>query len=73
MNTPKLSGNVSHCRACGLTFTSIHSFDQHRTGHYPARRCKTEDDLRAAGMSPNEQGRWRVPREVSDLAASRHD
>lgn len=70
---------VCHCMSCHLGFTSINSFDQHRTGridpHDPekdTRRCRTEDELRAAGLEPNENGLWRKPRPADSLP-SRED
>ncbi len=59
---PKLTGGQSQCGACGLLFTSTHSFDEHRTGaHGINRRCLTETELRAAGLEPTGRGFWRKP------------
>jgi hypothetical protein len=66
----KLTGAQSECGACGLAFTSVHPFDQHRTGpHGNGRRCKTEGELRAAGFEPNARGFWRIP--CADIAERR--
>ncbi|WP_018639525.1 FDXHR family putative zinc-binding protein [Parafrankia elaeagni] len=58
---PHRRAGVAHCAGCHLTFTSTHSFDQHRTGHSDHRRCLTHDELTAAGWSANEYDRWRIP------------
>jgi hypothetical protein len=59
--TPKLTGDRSQCTACGLLFTSTSSFDKHCTAGFTTdrRRCKTGDELRAAGWQPTERGFWR--------------
>jgi hypothetical protein len=70
-----LTGNVSHCTSCGLTFRSAHGFDKHRIGAYssapPAygRRCLTPDELRARGYEPDGKGRWRQPYDRSEVHA----
>lgn len=47
-----------HCAACHLTFRSVSGFDEHRhVGH-----CRSEDELAARGLEPNELGQWRRPR-----------
>jgi hypothetical protein len=56
-----LTGGQSRCSGCGLYFTSVSSFDFHRVGPYSARRCMTEAELRADGVTPNERGYWRKP------------
>lgn len=55
---------ICHCptQGCHLTFTSIRSFDEHRTGPTDTRRCMTIDELRVRGMEPNNNGQWRHPR-----------
>lgn len=58
---PLTAAGVAHCAGCHLTFTSVHSFDQHRTGHVDHRRCLTAAELTAAGWSANEYDRWRLP------------
>jgi hypothetical protein len=49
--------DICHCASCHLTFTSIRPFDRHRV----QGRCRTEDELRAKGLEPNENGQWRRP------------
>jgi hypothetical protein len=61
------------CGACGLNFASLTLFDWHRIGKHeytlteglrmdPARedgrRCRTVDEIQAAGYALNERGRW---------------
>ena len=66
----KLAGNRCQCAGCGLYFRSAHAFDKHRTGrHGIDRRCRTEDEMRAAGMVQNERGIWvSAAREVPECA-----
>lgn len=52
---------VCHCTQCHLTFTAAGGFDYHRTGPSDDRRCRTPDELTAAGYQPNDEGRWRKP------------
>ncbi|HLG79143.1 MAG TPA: hypothetical protein VFA09_03125 [Ktedonobacteraceae bacterium] len=54
---------ISHCRACQHTFTSITAFDLHRSGSYErsTRRCLTEEEMRAKGMTRNGRGWWSAP------------
>ncbi len=49
--------SLCHCPTCHLTFTAIGGFDDHRT----AGRCRNEDEIRARGFEPNENGCWRRP------------
>lgn len=67
-------GAACRCTICGLDFTSIGPFDEHRTGkvHHrdPAkdtRRCRTPDELRERGLEPNESGQWRHPRPAETI------
>jgi hypothetical protein len=47
----KLTGNKSHCRACDQTFSSVGTFDRHRTGkHGVDRRCMTVEEMETDGM-----------------------
>lgn len=66
--------NTCHCSLCHRSFTHVNSFDQHQTGriHHldptqDTRRCRTEEELREAGMEPNEYGLWRKPRPHGSL------
>jgi len=53
----------SACPSCGKTFISLEAFDAHRTGSFrnDTRRCMTEQEMRAAGMTQNSKGWWVVP------------
>lgn len=53
-----------HCVVCHMSFTSNGGFDRHKTGSYDARRrCKTPEELTAAGWSCSDDGNqvWRLP------------
>ena len=60
----KLRGKVSLCRACGKVFTTVSTFDKHRTGKYDlkapgyGRRCLTDAEMDDAGWGLNRHGRW---------------
>jgi len=41
----------TQCAGCGRYFTGMSIFDAHRLGPATARRCMTEDEMRAAGMA----------------------
>ena len=51
---------LEHCTVpgCHLTFTGTTAGDKHRTGDFnihsgpDRRRCRTDDELRAAGLEP---------------------
>jgi hypothetical protein len=58
------------CTAFGHDFGSVTAFDKHRvgkhsydySGHRPdGRRCLTESELMALGMSQDSLGRYRLP------------
>jgi hypothetical protein len=55
-------------RACGLAFTSLTGFDDHRAGRLTGefgtggQRHRTEAGLRARGYEPSARGLWRIPR-----------
>lgn len=54
-----LRGDHSLCAACGRYFNSTLAFDRHRAGrHGIDRRCRTELEMRRAGMSRNAGGWW---------------
>jgi hypothetical protein len=61
-----ISGDQCLCRACGQYFNSTYAFDKHRVGPCrqlsepasEARRCRTEDEMRAAGMALSAKGLW---------------
>lgn len=68
----------SHCAApgCHLDFASDAAFREHRVGKFDApkgdpegRRCMTMEELTAAGLEPNEAGRWRRPMTEEQRAA----
>lgn len=45
--------------ACALLFNSLWAFDKHRTGTFGLdRRCMTEEEMRAKGMTVNADGFW---------------
>lgn len=55
--------DTCHCPSCHLTFTSVGPYDFHRyQGH-----CRTPDELRDRGYSPNDKGWWRIPRPEDSL------
>jgi hypothetical protein len=54
-----LNGDHNQCTGCGRYFNSTGAFDKHRTGKYGVdRRCKTEEEMIASGMSLNSNGFW---------------
>lgn len=53
---------VCHCGVCHLTFTSVGPFDFHQTITRKRVRCMSEQQLRAKGYEPNDNGHWRKPR-----------
>lgn len=61
-----IRGDRNECAACGVLFNSSAAFDKHRVGyfHEPSkripfpRRCMAEVEMRAAGMSINNDGFW---------------
>lgn len=52
------------CPACRQMFARIGGFDKHRIGDFRdgskrgTRRCRTPDEMRAAGMVQNVKGHW---------------
>lgn len=61
--------NLCHCSLCHMTFMSVGGFDKHRIGPVDNAHCRTPDELREAGLEPNEAGHWRRP--MSDEARAR--
>ena len=54
-----LKGNTNQCPTCNEYFYSNHAFTKHRTGqHGVNRRCKTQEEMLAAGMRLNKRGFW---------------
>jgi hypothetical protein len=51
----KLTGRRCLCRSCGEYFSSVASFDKHRTGPATDRRCLPPAE---AGLVKNEGGWW---------------
>jgi len=47
------------CRACNQYFSSPTSFDKHRAGSYPERRCLSQFEMPDAGLEPDARGIWR--------------
>jgi len=60
----KLTGQRSLCRGCNKVFSTTSTFDRHRVGEYPDRRCLTAEELTAKGWSERE-GIWRTPRRAA--------
>lgn len=55
----KLTGQRNQCPGCHQYFNSNAAFDKHRTGTFGVdRRCKTEEEMLAAGMAVNSKGFW---------------
>ena len=56
----KLTGNRNQCSGCRQYFNSNSAFDKHRTGDHGkgTRRCRTEEEMLAIGMSLNKDGFW---------------
>jgi hypothetical protein len=54
-----LRGNNCQCRACGLLFRAVSSFDLHRVGPYEDRRCLTALQLSDKGWAMDSGGFWR--------------
>ena len=50
----------SECAACRYVFSSLSSFDKHRTGSLSdkTRRCMTEEEMIKAEMVKNGKGIW---------------
>ena len=69
----KLRGQKNQCQGCKKYFNSNHAFEMHRTGrHGIDRRCMTEEEMTAKGMSMNARSFWvsksndRFDKEISD-------
>lgn len=67
---------MNECRSCGLDFSTVPAFDEHRVGThdytlaegmrreppvYDGRRCLDESEMRDAGWSRDRWGRWKLP------------
>lgn len=51
----------STCRGCGKVFSSVRSFDRHRTGPFSARqsrRCLSDEEMVDKGFHLNTRGWW---------------
>lgn len=61
---PKVSiphgSDRNQCPTCKGLFKSLSGFDKHRTGSFTTgtRRCRSEAEMEAAGMSKNSKGYW---------------
>jgi hypothetical protein len=69
----KLTGQRNQCQGCKQYFNSNTAFEKHRTGkHGKDRRCRTEEEMTAKGMSLNAKSFWvsetndRFNKEISD-------
>lgn len=58
--TARLTGQRCRCPACGLVFSTVRNYDQHRVGTFapPARRCMAEDEMTARGLLRTAAGVW---------------
>lgn len=56
-----LRGQNCQCRACGLTFRRVSTFDRHRYGPWEDRRCLTSIELADKGWGQDSGGFWRRP------------
>lgn len=54
----RLTGSRCLCYSCGQHFNSVSTFDRHRIGAHPHRRCLTPEALTAKGWKVNEAGFW---------------
>lgn len=55
----RLTGNRCQCPACGRYFNGVQPFDRHRVGSYGVnRRCRSVDEMEAAGFIRNAAGFW---------------
>lgn len=55
----QLRGDRNQCPGCNRYFNSTGAFQKHRTGEYGKdRRCMTEEEMIAKGMSINSDGFW---------------
>jgi len=54
-----LTNDRNQCQGCKTYFNSTYAFDKHRRGeHGHNRRCLTEAEMLAKGMSVNKDGFW---------------
>ncbi len=53
----KVGGRTCQCAECGQFFTGVGAFDRHMVGTV---RCRTPDQMRAAGMTANIYGVWQL-------------
>lgn len=71
----RLSGQLCQCTICGHTFGGERGFDLHRTGEYAqrgkgsTRRCMTDEEMIAAGLSQDARSIWRRPQPSRFAAA----
>lgn len=56
----KLTGDKNQCPGCSKYFNSSYAFEKHRTGKHEnnQRRCKTLEEMLAAGMVINKEDWW---------------
>ena len=68
MSQPILKGSRTQCSACGEFFSSVATFDRHRTGDFAGvggtnrRRCLTAGEMTAEGWPKTATGFWLRPR-----------
>lgn len=51
---------MNRCSGCEKDFTSLSSFDAHRTGSFSKRerRCKSTLEMIESGLEQKQNGRW---------------
>lgn len=56
----RLTGDRCRCATCLEYFNSSAAFDKHRIGRFdpPERRCRSVEEMAAAGMVRNARGYW---------------
>jgi hypothetical protein len=55
----KLRGDHCQCAGCGEYFARTSTFDAHRIGVFPNRRCRSAAEMTLKGWSKDGQGFWR--------------
>jgi hypothetical protein len=72
-----LRGDRNQCQGCKQYFNSTGAFEKHRYGKFGVdRRCLTEEEMLAKGMSLNAAGFWigsKMPTDVIDKKEHDHE
>ena len=59
---------TSHCADCHQTFSTLTSFDDHRSGDWSARACATPIELyERDGLTRDPEGVWWTPEGLANL------